>query len=75
MTGLQDNQHEIPPFVKCRFCQRVEVPGVANALRDGWPMCCGETMVLHNCTPEHAEAAANEVIAAALSRPAEEATR
>ncbi len=33
-------------IVWCTVCKRSEPVKSANALRDGWPMCCGYTMTI-----------------------------
>ncbi len=32
--------------VQCRFCEHRERVDSSKCLREGWPQCCGETMIL-----------------------------
>jgi len=42
--------------VECQSCGKTRVANFARCLREGWPMCCGETMrLLHTfANIEHA---------------------
>ncbi len=46
--------------VECQSCGSKATPNFAKSLREGWPMCCGQTMRLMNTQAdiEHAVGAA-----------------